>query len=395
MTKPLAAKTLPKVLLVSPVALDSQGSDLATFMRILVGELVRLGYPFKHCVLTLNADGSSTYSDSDAAQIKQIQPALPFTDSFESRAINLAWSTRHALRPLLASFQPDVISVHDSRLYLPFHFMTKSGQSSVQVTLHNRSLGLAHAFDRTHAGLQHYWEQKLAAKHAQAVVVHSQSSLQMLQRDVLSQFDAAACEPRVFALGLNAAEYPARKKRLLSGKIVVSYTGSLNDPLQQFKRFAALIAALPEACRKHTIEARVYSFDTMPEDIRQKQFSDIAFYKFNNNVDVISALQQTEILLIPYTHDGLGILALQAMLTNCKIIAMIGTAMDEYLEPSSYCGSDIGSMTDQLIHALDDIANIRQLQDQNHFRALVDRPPFNIEAMANAYIATWQDMLKQ
>ena len=280
--------------------------------------------------------------------------------------------------------------------------MAQTGKPRVQVTLHNRSLGMAHAFDRTHAGLQHYWEQKLAAKHAQAVVLHSQSSLQMLQRDVLSQFDAVACKPSVFPIGLNAADYPTRKKRLLNGKIVVSYIGGLNDPLQQFKRFADVIAALPETTRKDKIEARVYSFDTMPEDIRQKQFSDIGFYKLNNNFDVISALLQTEILLIPYTHDGLGILALQAMLTNCKIIATANTASDEYLEPSGYCGSGMGSesgsninsMTHQLKHALDDIVNIRQLQDQNHFRTLVDRLSFSVEAMADAYIATWQDMLK-
>ena len=104
----------------------------------------------------------------------------------------------------------------------------------------------------------------------------------MLQRDVLSQFDAASSKPMVFPIGLNPAEYPATKQRLLNGKIVVSYIGGLNDPLQQFNRFAVLIAALPEATRKDMIEARVYSFDTMPEDIRQKQFSDIVFYKLNN-----------------------------------------------------------------------------------------------------------------
>jgi glycosyltransferase involved in cell wall biosynthesis len=379
---------IPKVLIVSPVALDAQGSDIATFMLSLVGELEHRGYPFKLCVLASNADGSITFSHSDTVETVSIQPALPFTDSFESRAINVAWSMRHALRSLLAAFQPEVISVHDSRLYLPFHFIAQK----VQVTLHNRSLGMAHPFDRTHAGLQHYWEQKLAATRAQAVVLHSQASLHMLQRDVLSQFDAVSSQPTVFPIGLNAADYPARKKRLLNGKIVLSYIGGLNDPLHQFKRFVDIISALPELYRKYIIEARVYSFDTMPEDIRQKQFSDIIFYNLNNEVDVISALQQTDILLLPRNHDGTGILALQAMLSNCKVIAVAGTAMDEYLEPDSYCAADVQSMADKLQYELDHIADIRALQDSNYFRALVDVPLHDVRTMADSYISVWQSM---
>jgi phosphatidyl-myo-inositol alpha-mannosyltransferase len=383
----------PKVLIVSPVALDAQGSDVATVLSSLTSKLKQQDYPFKHCVLTLNADGSSTYSHSDAAQSINILPALPFNDSFESRAINLAWSTRHALQPVLAEFQPDVISVHDSRLYLPFHFMAQSGKPRVQITLHNRSMGMAHAFDRTHAGLQHYWEQKIAATRAKAVVLHSQAGLQMLQRDVLSQFDAVASEPHVFPIGLNVADYPIQKLRLLNGKIVISYIGSLNDPLQQFKRFTAVVAAFPEACRKYMIEARVYSFDTMPEDIRLKRFLDITFFKLNSNIEVISALAKTDILLLPRTHDGTGILALQAMLSNCKVIATAGTAMDEYLEPDSYCGADVQSMTNKLQFELDNIAKVRALQDANHYRALVDKPQFTSQSMADSYISAWQSML--
>ena len=136
----------PKVLIVSPVALDAQASDVATFMRSLTSELLRRGYPFKYCVLTLNDDGSSTYGSSDDADMVQICPAMPATDSFESRAINLACCTRHALLPMLEAFKPDVISVHDSRLFLPFHFMTQNMTQKVQVTLHNSSMGVAHAF---------------------------------------------------------------------------------------------------------------------------------------------------------------------------------------------------------------------------------------------------------
>ena len=381
---------IPKVLIVSPVALDAQESDVATFMRSLIGELERRGYPYKYCVLTLNPDGSSTFSSSDAAASVQIIPTLPFTDSFESRAINLAWSTRQALRPLLAEFQPDVISVHDSRLFLPFNFMSQK----VQVTLHNRSLGFAHAFDRTHAGLQHYWEQKLAATRAKAVVLHSQSSMQMLQRDVLSPFDAVLSKPTIFPIGLNAADYPDQKQKLFNRKIVVSYMGGLNDPLLQFKRFAEVIAHLPDECRQNSIEAHVYSFDTMPDDIRQRQFSDITFFKLNSNIEIISALAKTDILLLPRTHDWTGILALQAMLSNCKVIATAGTAMDEYLEPDSYCGADVHSMTDKLQFEIENIAKVRALQDANHYRDLVDQPQFNPQSMADSYISTWQGMLQ-
>ena len=118
------------------------------------------------------------------------------------------------------------------------------------------------------------------------------------------------------------------------------------------------------------------------------------FFKLNSNIEIISALAKTDILLLPRTHDGTGILALQAMLSNCKVIATAGTAMDEYLEPDSYCGADVQSMTDKLQFEIDNIAKVRALQDANHYRDLVDQPQFNSQSMADSYISTWQGMLQ-
>jgi glycosyltransferase involved in cell wall biosynthesis len=400
----------PKVLIVSPVPLDAQACEVATFMRSLTSELKRRGYPFKYCVLALNEDGSSTYGNSDDAEVVQICPAKPVTDSFESHAMSLACCTRHALRPMLATFKPDVISVHDSRLFLPFHLMTQNMSQKVQVTLHSSSLGLAHAFDNIHAGLQLDWEEKLAASRAKSVVLHSQASLHKLKRDVLNQFDAGMAKPSVFPIGLDATDYPVKKIKLLSEKIVVSYIGSLNASSHAFKRFTEVINLLPEDYRKHTMEARVYSFETMPQDIQKNQFSDIIFYKLNNSknnlknysnnndAEIRLVLSQTDILLMPSTHESTGVLALQAMLSNCKVIACAGTAMDEYLEPNSYCESEceseLQSLARKLQLELDNIDKVRELQTTNYYRSLVDVPRFTASSMADSYISTWQGMLQ-
>lgn len=394
------AMNQPKVLIVSsvkPDAFEAQSTGMGLFMQTLYDELKRRDYPFKLCVLQQNRDGSTTYSvcgevEGEAESTTTINPALPLNNCFESQAINSAWTLRNALKPLLAAFQPDVISVHDSALFMPFYFMA----GKVQVTLHNRSLGLAHELDRTHAGMLHYWEQKIAASKASAMVLHSQQAYDHLRDQVLKTAPPKQ-QTSIFNIGLDAANYIAKKTPHSHGKIRVSYIGSLLDPLQNFSVFAKTIALLPQACRDLMV-TKVYTqedyLSIIPEGMKNTQFKDIEFKSVNHFEDKKLALSNTDILLISSSHESFGTLGLEAMLSNCKVIASQGTGMDSYLEPGSVSPCEPTSMALKLEADLHQWTATQQKQANNDYRQLVDSPRFSATQMVDNYTTAWLNLAK-
>jgi phosphatidylinositol alpha-mannosyltransferase len=376
---PLTKQVHPKVLIVTTEAPDLLTGGLGFLNDLLWTELKKRNYPFATCFLTKDKKKVSQWADFTVP----VQSALPFDMSLESKAINQAWSTRNLMRQVFAHFQPDIISVNENWAFLPFYFMA----DQVQLTLVSSHIGLESPLSRTHLGFQNYWDQKIAVSRAQSLVLHSEWAHQKVRTLLTGQI----ATPFVFPLGVRFDDYAARKVRHPEGKIVVSFFGRHSDSAKNFPAFHEAIRRLPSSHRQR-LEVRMYGPDEMTEDFRRDGFKGMSFVQGEAKKQAYS---ETDIVVMPSVAEHFGIVGLEALLSNCKLIATPGLGMDAFLEPSGSCASDPNSLAQLLMHDIENFEVIRARQEANYYRNFAMRPEFDVSTMTDRYIAIWQAMATQ
>ena len=93
---------------------------------------------------------------------------------------------------------------------------------------------------------------------------------------------------------------------------------------------------------------------------------------------------------MPSTHESFGIVGLEALLSNCALIATPGIGMDTYMPKECACNPDPMSIKNRLIHDVQNFEKIRQKQIASEYRSFVTRPELNIKNMTDGYIKVWQ-----
>lgn len=347
---------------------------LGFFNGSLWRELKRQDYPFRTLYLNNQGTQASQLADYEVA----VEEALPFDSTQESIAMNRAWTTRHRLQPILDDYQPDVISVHENWSVLPFYFELHK----VQFTLHASYIGMQHYLVRTQAGLEYYWEQRIATRQTGAVVMHSDWARNAAREHI----SADGVPPDVFPIGLNPDDYPAQKIHHPDGKIVVSFFGRFGDVVKNFKAFRQAVLMLPAEYRAR-IEPRVYGPDMMPEGLPEEGFRGLSFVQGEEKK---RAFAETDIVVMPSTHESFGIVGLEALLSNCALIATPGIGMDAYMPKECGCAPNPVALKDRLISDIQHFDQIRQKQLNGEYRAHVLRPELHIQNMAASYIKVWQ-----
>lgn len=369
-------KNFPKVLIVTTEAPDVLYGGLGFFHEIMWAELKKRHVPFRTCYLNAYNTIDSKMADYNV----KVSTDLPFNSLAEVTSMNKAWSTREKLETILAEFKPDVISVHENWAILPFYFDLRK----VQFTSHSSHIGMEHPLSRTANGLQNYWEQRIAMRQSARLVLHSNWAKNMIKQYVADDLAPAS----IFPIGLKSDQYPSEKISNPDGKLVVSFFGRFIDLAKGFSTFLDAIKALPVEHRKK-IEPRVYGPNKMPDDLVEMGFKGLTFVQGDEKR---RAFAETDIVIMPSTRESFGIVGLEALLSNCMLIATPGLGMDEYMPAECQCPSDAGAISQMLIKCIDNSADLRAKQQQGYFRKLVDKPKFHHYSMVDNYIEVWRNM---
>lgn len=368
----------PRVLIVTTEAPDVLFSGLGFFNEHFWAELKRRSYPFKVLYLNNQKTAHSQLADYEIA----VEPALPLDSSLESLSLNVAWSTAQKIQPILNEFKPDIISVHENSPLLPFFFEL----NRVQFTLHSSYIGMQHYLTRTQKGMQHYWEQRIAVRQSGAVVLHSDWA----HRSVIQHVSADIVPPHLFPIGVNFADYPADKIPHPEGKVVISFFGRFTDIVKNFLIFRDAINTLPPTYRQR-IEARVYGPEKIPDYMEKEGFKGLTFVQGEEKK---RALAETDIVVFPSMQESYGIVGLEALLSNCALIATPGLGMDSYMQPEYACEPTIAAIQKRIITYLSDVEQLRNDQKAQIFRNSVNRPEFTLGKMTESYIGVWQELHK-
>ena len=367
---------MPKVLVVTTEAPDVLSGGLGFFNNILWQELKRRNFSFRTLYLNNQGTQPSLLADYQVS----VEAVLPFDSTIESEAMNKAWTTRNRIQPILDEYQPDIISVHENWSVLPFYFEIKK----VQFTLHASYIGMEHYLVRSQAGLQYYWEQRIALRQAGAVVMHSDWTRRLAREYIASD----GPPPSVFPIGLNPDDYPAQKQFHPEGKIVISFFGRFGDVVKNFKAFRRAILTLPPQLRDR-VEARVYGPDRLPEGLAEQGFKGLSFVQGEAKKQ---AFAETDIVVMPSTHESFGIVGLEALLSNCALIATGGIGMDAYMPKECACAPNSVAIKDRLVHDIQNFDQIRQKQLMQYYRNSVLTPELHLSTMVDCYIKVWQDL---
>lgn len=364
----------PRVLVVTTEAPDVSFSGLAFFNQHFWEELKRLNYPFKVLYLNNQKTRPSQLADYEI----QIKPELPFDTSLESMSLNVAWSTSKKIQPILNEFQPDIISVHENTALLPFYFEL----DKVQFTMHSSYIGMQHYLSRTQRGMQHYWEQRIAVRQSGSVVLHSHWAL----RSIVQHISTDIVIPDIFPIGVNFADYPTKKIPHPDGKVVISFFGRFTDIVKNFQIFRDAINNLPVEYRNR-VEARVYGPEKIPAYMEQEGFKGLTFVQGDEKK---RAFAETDIVVFPSIQESYGIVGLEALLSNCALIATPGLGMDSYIQPEYACEPTVAAIQSRIISYLTNIEQLRKDQRNQVFRNSVNRPEFTLGKMTESYIETWK-----
>ena len=366
----------PRVLIVTTEAPDILSGGLGFFNDCLWRELRRRGFAFR----TLYLNNQKTQPSRLADYQVLVEEALPFDSTPESSAMNKAWTTRQRLQPILDDYAPEVISVHENWSVLPFYFEL----NKVQFTLHASYIGMEHYLVRTQPGLHYYWEQRIALRQTGAVVMHSDWTRRLAREHIAND----GVVPHVFPIGLNFSDYPAQKKKHPEGKIVVSFFGRSGDAVKNFKAFRKAVLMLPAEHRAR-IEPRVYSPDALPEALSAEGFRGLTFVRGEAKEQ---AFAETDIVVMPSTHESFGIVGLEALLCNCALIATPGLGMDSYMPPECACEPNADAIKDRLMSHIANFSEITRKQLAGEYRSAVTRPELDVKNMADNYIQVWQEL---
>lgn len=367
---------LPKVLIVTTESPDVIASGLSFFNDKFWTELKRINYPFKILYLNSLKTPKSRLADYEIS----MQPELPFDSSFESLNLNLAWSTSVKIDKIINEYNPDIISIHDIMSLLPLYFHLHK----VQFTLHSSYIGMQHYLSRTQKGLQTYWEQRIAVRQSAAVIMHSEWAYSNAKEHISKEIS----NPHIFPIGLDFSEYAAEKAPHPEGKIVVSFFGRIADVVKNFELFRKAIVTLPTKYRSR-IEARVYGPDNVPKDLVHEGFKGL---KFVYGVEKRQAYAESDIVVVPSSHESFGIVGLEALLSNCALIATPGLGMASYMPQEYGCLPTVKNIQNRIIQYSDNIKNLRKNQVENIFRNSVSMEKFSIKHMSEKYINVWSEI---
>lgn len=355
----------PRVLIVTTEAPDILFSGLGFFNEKFWIELKRQNYPFKVLYLNNQKTRPSQLADYEV----NVGAALPFDSTPESLCLNLAWTTRNRIQHVLDDYAPDIISAHENSSILPFFFELEK----VQFTLHS-----------SYIGMQHYWEQRLAVRQSGAVILHSHWA----HRSVLEHVSEDISNLSIMPIGVDFNDYPSQKIAHPQGKIVISFFGRFTDFVKNFQIFREAIVTLPEKY-KNQIEARVYGPEKIPDYLINEGFKGLTYVQGEAKKQ---ALAETDIVVFPSLKESFGIIGLEALLSNCALIATPGLGMDDYMPQESACPSNVASIKARLIDYIENPNQLRQNQVGQIYRKSVERPEFSIQQMAKGYIDVWQQL---
>ena len=305
--------TPPRVLIVTTEPPDIATGGLAFFNGLLWEQLRQCKYPFKTVYLNRYGSPDSKITDFNV----RVTADLPFDVTPEVTTMNTAWSTREKLQPILDSYHPDVISAHEPSSLMPFYFEL----DKLQFTLHASHIGMSDEDSRTPHGLQGYREQRLAVQQSAALVLHSTWA----QNTVHVQLAKLTAPTHVFPIGLNFDDYPTTKIRHPHGKVVISVFARFNDTAKNFVAFHdALLLLKPDV--RSRIEVRLYGAGEL---LMHLQNSGLHILGYATGQAKRDALAQTDIVMMPSTKESFGIVGLEALLSNCHLLATPGLGMDE------------------------------------------------------------------
>lgn len=368
---------MPKVLVVTTEAPDIMLGGVGFFNRLLWTELEKREYPFKTCYLNLQGTKPSLVADI----VVTPKLVLPFDSNPESKALNISWTARELLKPILDDYQPDVISLHENGSILSFW----PDMDRVQFTLHSSHVGLENYLVRTTQGLQAYWEQRFGVTKAKALILHSHWAERMTQQYLNEDVHAT----KIFPIGLNFEDYQGEKIPHAKGKVVISFFGRHTDSGKNFTAYMQAIATLSEKY-KNQIEARLYSPTKADSSIERYGIKVMPFVQGEKKK---IAYAETDIVVMPSIRESFGIVGLEALLSNCELIATPGLGMDEYMPKDCACPSNPEAIQTRIMAIVDEKEDLRAKQRANYFRDQVNKPEFLIEQMTSSYIEVWQEML--
>ncbi|MGU3577011.1 glycosyltransferase family 4 protein [Brucellaceae bacterium C25G] len=369
----------PRVLVVTTEAPDVLFSGLGFFNEKFWAELRRRDYPFKVLYLNNQKTAPSRLADYEVP----VKPELPFDSSAESLNLNIAWSTSQKTNAILNHYRPDIISVHENSALMPFYFHL----NRVQFTLHSSYIGMQHFLSRTQRGLHQYWEQRIAVRQSGSVVIHSDWA----HKATLEHVSADIIKPDLFPIGLDFTDYPAQKIIHPDGKVVVSFFGRFTDTVKNFEIFRQAINTLPSSFRK-LIEARVYGPEKIPDYLEKEGFKGLTFVQGEAKK---TAFAETDIVVFPSMQESFGIVGLEALLSNCALIATPGLGMDSYMDKRFSCDPTVEAIQKSLIKYLENIKSLREDQANNVFRSSVECEEFSISKMVDNYINVWKRQHQQ
>lgn len=365
--------SLPKVLIVTTEAPDVSSGGLGFFHKIFWRELKKVNYPFISLYLNTQKTKPSVLADHQL----NVEEGLPFDSCIESSAMNKAWTTRAHIQHILDAYKPDIISVHENWSVLPFYFEL----DKVQFTLHASYMGMQHYLVRSQAGLQYYWEQRIALRQAKAVVMHSEWTRDMAVQHITED----GVKPDVFPIGLDFSEYPSEKIFHPEGKLVVSFFGRFGDVVKNLKVFCQAIFLLPPEVR-NKVEARIYGPDKLPKGLDTAGFYGLRFVQGDEKRQ---AFAETNIVVMPSSHESFGIVGLEALLSNCALIGTPGIGMDAYMPAEFACVPTPQAISERLIQYVKNADELRKKQQEGYFRKLVEQPQFEAKTMTRRYIDVW------
>jgi glycogen(starch) synthase len=257
---------------------------------------------------------------------------------------------------LSAGFTPDVVHAHDWLVAHPAVALAEFFDVPLVSTLHATEAGRHSGWINGSISRQVHALESWFARESDSLIACSAS----MRDEITTLFGPGLVEIQVIRNGIEAARWPFARRSSRSGPGRLLYFGRL----EYEKGIHDLIAALPRIRRTHpgttlTIAGDGTQLDWLVEQARrQRVLKATTFVGRLDHDHLVSALHDTDAVVLPSHYEPFGIVALEAAAAGAPLVTSnvggLGEAVINGQTGISFAPRDIAGQAAAVRHVLDD-----------------------------------------
>src|SRR6185312_6101383 len=253
-------------------------------------------------------------------------------------------------------FTPDVVHAHDWLVAHPAVALAEYFDVPLVSTLHATEAGRHGGWINGRVSRQVHALESWLARESDSLIACSHS----MRDEIATLFGPELADISVIRNGIEVGRWPFARRKKHSGPAGLLYFGRL----EYEKGIHDLIAALPRIRRTHpgtmlTIAGEGTQLDWLiGEARRHRVLKATTFQGHLGHDDLLSALHDTDVVVLPSHYEPFGIVALEAAAAGAPLVTSdvggLGEAVINGETGMSFAPSDIAALADAVRAALDD-----------------------------------------